>query len=121
MPRLIKSKCCPCHTPDRSLSYRSPFPDRGKAMQSAEFYRQKAAEIREQADRARRRDIKEQFLEIAAQYDELAEQVENLQNKPEGYSGEVGQRPCRSSRTTLTWRYVSRRSGDRSLTLATVF
>jgi hypothetical protein len=50
-------------------------------MQSAEYYRAKAAEVREQSDRVRRRDVKEQFLEIAAHYDELAEQVENLQRK----------------------------------------
>ena len=45
-------------------------------MQSAEYYRKKAAELRLQASGVSTQMLKEQFLKIAQEYDGLAAEVD---------------------------------------------
>jgi hypothetical protein len=48
-------------------------------MQSGEYYRQKAAEVREQADTVSSPTIRDQLRRIAYQYDVLAVQAEPIE------------------------------------------
>jgi hypothetical protein len=50
-------------------------------VESASYYRQRAAEVRTEAEKVRLEDIKQQFLMIAAQYEELADMVAASERK----------------------------------------
>jgi hypothetical protein len=45
-------------------------------VESASYYRQRAAEVRAEAEKVHGAKIREQFLAIAAQYEELADMIE---------------------------------------------